>query len=233
MNLSVAIVTHPARAADLPGTLDAVYGADHTTILSDDHGMGCWRNCMRAWRSVSERATHHLVIEDDLIFCRDFMDGVRAAIEMQPYAPISFYANRKECQEAHDQGKSWVLIPDGTWGQAVCLPAQMARDFTAWCDRRISPEAPKGEHVYLDSFLALYLMEIKKAAWCTVPSLVDHAGANRSLIGIGHAQKRARVFLGADRSALEIDWTKGFDRPVRGKPSMNPRYRAYLLPEAS
>ena len=95
----------------------------------------------------------------------------------------------------------WVQIPDGVWGQAIVLPQSMIADFLSWEKKHIRPDFKHD-----DSRLAMYLVEKKIPAMCPMPSLVDHAGAESSIVGQSNKNKRARWFV-ANKNYLEYNWS--------------------------
>jgi hypothetical protein len=226
VKLSACIMTD-SRRADLLATLVGVLGADAAgaplSISCDTCREGVWPNAQRAWRSVARGATHHLVLQDDVMPCAHFFDGVRAALSAVPEVPVSFFCTRKVVLEAKAAGLSWVVIPDGAWGPAMCLPVGMIEPWLEWCERYVRPEFKHD-----DSRLAMYLLELRTPAWCTVPSLVEHIGAEHSLLGQGGARRVAKWFGGYTFDARAVDWSRGVEHPLRAPNGISRDYYKYL-----
>lgn len=184
--------------------------------ITRDHGLGLWPNHWRSWASgmLATTATHHLVMEDDITLCRDFLPGVKEALRHAPHGPVSLYANRSVIDESRAAGVSWARIDDAaaSWGQALILPSEQVLDFIRWDRENLRPEA-----FAYDTRLAMWSMYTGKPWWCTVPSLVEHAGAASSTIGYSNRMRVARWFIGEDVSALDVDWSAGVDDPPRGQ----------------
>jgi len=191
-------------------------------VVEDWERRGPWWTARRAWMAgLRGGATHHLVLQDDVIPCRDFLEGAKAALAAVPDQPVSFYANREVVTRIRARNDSaWAVIPDACWGQGLCLPVDQIGHFLRWSDEHIEPDYPHDD----DRFV-LYFLSLGRFVWYTMPSLLDHAGAGRSLMGhAGRVPQRARWFLGEEESALSIDWS----RCVVATPDPRAAFRAYL-----
>lgn len=173
---------------------------------------GLWPNHRRAWQAHvrAPQATHHLVLEDDLVLCRDFLLGTKRAIASVRNGPISLYSVRKVCDRCRAESRHWAEIVDGSWGQALILPVDMVAEMLAWDARYL-----RQDYSDYDGRLLMWSLATGRTWYCTQPSLVDHAGASSSTIGFSNRNRRARWFIGADKSALDIDWTIGAEDPPR------------------
>ncbi len=66
--LSVAIPQHPARDRLVVQLLDKLDRGDRDVTVCVDRDLeGVWANSRKSWLSASENATHHLVMEDDVL----------------------------------------------------------------------------------------------------------------------------------------------------------------------
>tara|TARA_R110000787_G_scaffold114837_1_gene224665 strand:- start:2446 stop:3129 length:684 start_codon:yes stop_codon:yes gene_type:complete len=177
--------------------------------VSWDHAKrGPWGAAEQAWRTVKGGATHHLVLQDDAIVCRDFIRSCEAALDAVPSAPVAFYANRKVIEEARAAGSSWAITKFMTWGVATCLPVWLIPKFLDWQKKNIVPDL-RSDDFRLNSFFEEYYYPVH----CPAPSLVDHRDGP-SVAGNHPPMRRvARWFVGTDRSGTEIDWSAGIDNP--------------------
>ena len=170
-------------------------------VFSDWYEKGAWWNARRCWMwGLSTGCTHHLVIQDDIQTCENFIDTLKHCIETYPEYPLGLYANRKICEQARKKDIRWVQIPDGVWGQAIVLPQSMIADFLSWEKKHVRPDFKHD-----DSRLAMYLVEKKIPAMCPMPSLVEHIGASHSIVGQSNKNKVARWFV-AKKDYLEYNW---------------------------
>jgi hypothetical protein len=204
VTLSVVVMAHPRREAmvtELVESLDRpaqVVWDEH----NDRHDTG-----IRAMCAYDPAATHHLVIQDDAVACRDLLAGTEQALEHVPAdAPVSLYVGRvrpfrrsvERAVEAAGDGVSWLTMEGVYWGPAIVVPTATIDDLAAWYrhstiqnyDRRVSR----------------WFEKHGTACWYSWPSLVDHRGDD-SLV-TGHNQRRtAHRFAGTDVSALSVDWS--------------------------
>lgn len=221
IRLSLAI-THsdarPDRRAMLNEMVRKMGGADGLNRdtahwqVTKDQGWGLWGTHWRSWAAgmVAAGATHHMVMEDDLLLCADFLAGVKEVLRHAPHGPVSLYANRAVIDVCRERDVHWARIEDGMWGQCLILPSEQVTEFIRWDREHLRP------HVFAyDSRLTMWGLATKKPVWCTAPSLVEHAGASVSTIGYSNRNRVARWFIGSDVSALSVDWSVGVEDPPR------------------
>lgn len=224
VHLSVSVMHHPKRASYLPSLLSRLDSRTH--VICDEKSEGVWPTARRAWTSYDPAATHHLVLQDDVVPCLDFLAGAERALSVHPEVPVSFYANRAAVEEARAVRVNWAVIPDGAWGQAMCLPVSMIPPWLAWVDENVM-----SSFKHDDSRLTMWLLRTRCPVWCTAPSLVEHGLPGESLLGNSNRGRVARWYIGADKSALSIDWS--MPGAVEGKgPSWvgyASKYKQYLI----
>jgi hypothetical protein len=214
IRLAVAIMAHHSRADRIPLLLERLKPCTDVHVEIDQESVGPWPIAQRCWRSFPRDATHCLILQDDVRLCQDFYVGASRAIRHTPNSPIAFYANHRAISRARESGLSWAPIPSshflgGVWGQAQCIPRNYVDPFLRWYENRpedVNPEFndPKAD----DWILGQFLRRNKKQVWATVPSLVEHDCPSESLIGFSNRTKVARWYLGDDKSALSVDWSK-------------------------
>jgi hypothetical protein len=184
----------------------------------DQERRGCWWNAERAWRSgVAGRARWHLVLQDDVLLCRDFLAGALAALDAVERRvgarPVTFYLNRRVAELARQRGLSWASSRSFLNAQALALPRSWIQPWLRWCAAHVPAAWPHD-----DCRLSIWLQLQRIPVLATCPSLVDHAVWVRSALGHsaapGGRPRVARWFLGQQRSALAIDWERGLDEPV-------------------
>lgn len=218
--LSVAIMAHPARQGLVAELVDRLDTTPH--VVWDQHGIE-WDTGRRALLAHDPAATHHLVLQDDAVVCRDVVAGTARALEHAPAdVALSLYFGRHApyphqtaalADRADAAGASWLAIGGHDrglhWGVAVVVPTAEIDELVAWGDR--------GRPDNYDRMISRWLAVRRRATWYPWPSLVDH-GDGPSLIP-GHGLRPGRVahrFIGTDRSALALAW----DGPVVTVPSL-------------
>jgi hypothetical protein len=200
-------------------------GFDIVTDFGPEKGGGLWENHKRSW-IVGLRypaATHHVVMEDDIELCPNFLDIAEAALEASGDRLVTFYSNRKVVEEAKALGTtSWVPFRDGAWGPALVLPSPKVKHFLDW-----DADNFKADWWTYDARLSLWAISNDPDLgtgvpnewwwWATQPSLVEHLASNASTIGYGAPIPRvARWYRGTDTTP--IDWQAGLADPPLKEP---------------
>lgn len=214
IKLSISIMSSP-RAVVVGDVISTLKTA---RVFYDRGKCGPWYNSKRCWihGARASGATHHLVIQDDAKLCAQFEETITSALKTVPDKPVSLYANRRAIEVAKESGADWAVIPDGAWGLGIILPKPLIYDFLKWEGRHIDPAFPHD-----DSRLALWAVETGNHFWCTVPSLIDHAGASHSTLGNSNSRRVARYYTGE----AKLEWTK---KRVNGPSSLNKEYYKYV-----
>lgn len=216
LSLSVAMMAHPKRRAQVDEILARLDRGDVQVVW--DECQSRWDTGKRAMLAHDPTCTHHAVIQDDVLVCRDLFAGMLKALEsvpagapvcgyvgrVRPYAEIVTYAAAR----ARLTGASWLTMHTLNWGPLIIVPTAEIPDMIAHCD-------PLKDIPNYDRRLSRFFeLERHVKIWYTWPSVVDHADGPSLVPGrIGTDRRKAvhtrvaHTFLGADRSALEIDWS--------------------------
>ncbi len=215
ITLSVAIMAHPKREAQVEHVLEML-GEDAPVIWDQINDR--WDTGRRSMLAYNPECSHHLVIQDDTLLCRDLIAGVKKALEHVPdNAPLCLYMGRRRARDhfvvkaaarAEGLGASFVTMSTLNWGPGIAVPTHLIPGMIAYCD-------PLDDIPNYDRRLSRYWqLEAKTRVWYTWPSLLDHADGPslvKGRLGAGRDNERrcriAHHFLGEDHSALECDWT--------------------------
>lgn len=204
--MSVAIMAHPRRAAFVPELTTAL--DRDAEVVWDDGSNSRWGTGRRALLAYDPDATHHLVIQDDAVIPRDLAAGAEAALKHTPGdVPLCLYVGRvrpyremvTEYVRKAGAGASWLVMDRLNWGVAVVIPTIYIDDLVAWCDGGRIPN--------YDSRMSAWFEAEGIPVWYPWPSLVDHRESPSLVPGRGHAGRVAHRFIGAEASALAIDYS--------------------------
>lgn len=232
MRLTTAIMTvserlTEARALQSRLNADLPDGVAPVQVSVDEDRQGCWFGCKQAWK-LGGAAPHHLVLQDDVLPCADFLAAVAHITEMV-HGPVTYFSRDTGIEEARTAGHHWCR-EKSVWGQAISMPVAIAHDMIDWVHAvEAGFETPRlkrirdmktwwnpkgGPSGWDDTRIADYFDEMRLPCLATAPSLVEHrVDELESVVGTAAAvfgQKRvARWFIGAEARALELDWTKG------------------------
>jgi hypothetical protein len=217
-------MTHPRR--DVGPLLRALDGPPDAVVV-DEQSAGVWPTARRAWLSAPSSADVVLVLQDDVEPCRDLLATARRIAEALPGEIVSLYSPACKFASAADaDGCRWYVRSAAMWGQAMMMPRELALQWISWCDVHTTDVGVDDER------LALWTALSRIRTYYPLPSLVEHAGVDRSLIGFaGSAARRAQRFIGANVSGLSLDWSASEFPPLQrtGSPAV---YARVLRPES-
>lgn len=203
MSLSCTIMAHPSRASmvdDLLSSLDRSVPVTWDRI-NDRHDTG-----IRAIEAFDPGCSHHLVLQDDAVVCRDLIAGVERALRYIPQdEPMCLYVGKVKPfaieisrAVAKADGASWLTMQGIYWGVGIVLPTAHIPELAAWY--RTDGRRIKNYDRRVSAWYGLRNARV----WYPWPCLVDHRDTD-SLVP-GHGRGRfAHSFL--DGSALDADWT--------------------------
>ncbi|MDN3241498.1 hypothetical protein [Glycomyces tritici] len=169
--LSTAIMTHPAREDRARKLAESLPDLNPAVLVDDtEPGRGNLGNALRAWGAVGEDATHHLVLQDDVVPCDGFTALVRRAVGARPDAAISLFCewgsrSATLARVAARRGWGWARAVDMyTPSQGLVMPRDTALAFAA------TEDAGGAD----DLALVAYLRGNGVENLVTVPNLLEH-----------------------------------------------------------
>lgn len=179
-------------------------------VIEDTRGEGCWPTYLRALEATTG-ASHHLVLQDDLALCRDFITSVMEVIRARPGNLVALYTNSRLVFTARHRRESWVEKARVAC-PAVIWPNKLIGEFVEWQSAHVANDCP-----WDDGRVSMWLVKTSKRAFATVPSLAQHLGCQASILGLNSSSKTASWYIGSDRSALGIDWSQGLRSPAKDR----------------
>jgi hypothetical protein len=211
--LSAVVMTHPRRMAAAQELRRRHPELDLGIIVDPDPDgpPDPLRTARLAWRSVRPGATHHLVIQDDMVLVDGFAGHVRAAAQAMPSDPLCFFSEwgsrtSHAVRLAALAGASWTPVLDPYVPTAVHLiPAALSHLLGD-----LAADGPD------DVAMLGFVREHGLTPLVSVPNLAQHAPAH-SLVGND-------LIMGPRRST----W---WDRPQRTLDDtvLRPRHVPHLL----
>ncbi|GAA1388592.1 hypothetical protein [Catellatospora chokoriensis] len=201
VRLSTVIMTHPARAARAQALAEQLAALSPVLVVdTGPAGRGNLGNAVRAWAAVGADATHHLVLQDDVIPCGGFAEQLHRAVRARPDDAVSLFCEWGSrtaglVRAAAWQGWSWARAVDVyTPSQGLVLPRRAALDFAA------SVTDPTGAD---DLALSAHLRATGRRTVVTVPNLVEHDD-HLSLTGNGFQGLRHAACPAADGAPVDF-----------------------------
>lgn len=201
MKFSTAVVTIPKRLP-LAKTLASQLKAE---IICDVKGNGSWWGHRQAM--LKYRGDYHLVLEDDVSLCKDFIEGLDQIVGLFPDNPVSLFNMATFTSiNAHAQKLGINFVgTNGATGQAQLWPVPILKKFIMWCDRNVPELIP-----FEDTRLWLWLNQTRTSIYLTCPNLVEHLLPDHSSLGFHGKNRHSADFLG-HRSAALIDWSNNLE----------------------
>ena len=194
---STIMTGSPDRSGWVNGIKDQMPDAE---VVVDYARRGVWVTARRCWRKgLGAGGTHHLVMQDDIVLSPNFAAGIRNAVEARPNSPLTFFCVGKAMRQAYEAGHTWARTY-GPWGQAILMPRAMVGKFLRWECHHVRPEIK-----WDDYRVALFCAKNDIECWATVPSLVEHAGHQSSIVGNNSKIiKRDGTVIAEDAGAIDF-----------------------------
>lgn len=190
-------------------------------VIEDRKREGCWPTYLRSLKAACADS-HHLVLQDDVTLCKDFVASVREVIRARPTDVISLFTNSRFVFTARHRREHWIQnssVP----GLAVIWPNELIGEFIEWQNAHIARDCP-----WDDVRVSMWLIKTLRPAFATVPSLTQHLGYQASLLGFNSRSKVAAWYVGDHRSALGIDWSQGRRSPARDRMNIHAEWWQYF-----
>ena len=177
MTFSITVMAHLTRIDNLNAVCDVLdkQDASYTKVIDYDTS-GIWHTAKRAWREARPDVTHHLVLQDDIVLCENFVDIVQGILQNADpeYVDVnevgfSFCDDIWKMRHAYKFNKGWVYTQMARHAQALMLPITWIEPFITWADYNVRPE-----YYHDDGRLEMWLRENYMVLHHSVPSLVKH-----------------------------------------------------------
>ena len=203
-SLSIAIMAHPKREAYIP-TLRTKIG--RPVRVTWDRINDRWDTGRRSLLAYDSSKSHHMVIQDDAVVCRDLPAGVERALRFTPRDSIlGLYLGRTKAwrpvwvrAQRVQPDLSWVRMQELMWGVGVVIPTRLIDEIV-----EIGDQYP--EIANYDSRISAACMKLGLPVWYPWPSLVSHRLSPSLVEGRGWRGRYAYRFIGEAASALNPSW---------------------------
>ncbi|MGH3614296.1 MAG: hypothetical protein ACRDRK_17245 [Pseudonocardia sp.] len=202
--LSGSVLTHPARG-DAASRVVAQAPPDALSVVTDPDPAGpptVIRTALAAWESIPASATHHLIVQDDMLLTGTLFERARMAIEAMPAAALALFSlwdsrNGAAVRLGALSGARWVgAVNEYTPCAALILPRDVAAGYVDYVRRhpRTWPE---------DILMYRYLRSVKVPCLVSVPNLAEHEDVPSIAGNAFRGPRRSACFLRSDRPGGE------------------------------
>ncbi|MEV0083708.1 hypothetical protein [Saccharopolyspora sp. NPDC050642] len=201
VRISVAVMFHPKRR-DIARRLAEACAPLPVDLVPDPDPTGrpnALRTARRAWAAIPDWATHHIVLQDDVVPVEDFAAAVRAAITDAPTATIALYSNANSrngamARNAAVRGAAWaaLLADEYTPTLGVVMPRERALGYLEFLET--VPASASSD----DDILTDYLRLAGGLKLQAVPNLVEHSDGPSVVgtLGFHQGKRRSACFTG-------------------------------------
>lgn len=213
VKLACVVMAHPSRALYARRLCRRLGRGTRIVYDPDPEGpANPWRTARSAWAALEATSgiTHGLVVQEDIIPCRQFLSHAKRALEAKPARVASFFLGNNAtvtwqrmlvAQSASDA--SWVEGFHASWvpALALALPVDLIPSLVEFDD---------GSQPIADDEVYGRWCRLHGLAWhATIPSLVDHDDDAPSLMRDPYARgaRRAACWVGECDPGL-IDWSR-------------------------
>lgn len=170
--ISIAAMAHPSRADAVTRMARAHPELGIRVVFDPEPDRGhSLATAVAAWAAVEPGATHHMVVQDDVLFCDDFARILPATVAARPDSAISLFAEwgsrtASVIRVAALRGAAFAAVADPyVPTQALVLPADHARALSRDVAGQTDPD---------DIAIARHLRRVGVPSVVTVPNLVEH-----------------------------------------------------------
>lgn len=180
-------MAHPARAKFFPYLREKLGDVP----FSIDGGWGLWENCKRAWRLYDQSAEYHIVVQDDMIIGRGFVE--RAETLMTKDFVYNFYMGKRPrfataVEKAMREKAGFIILTDLSHEACWGIKTSRIEEMLEYCDR----QKPKNDRV-----LNSYIVSHKIPVLFPIPSFVDHRSEpSLHSFNVGKYPQGVRYFIG-------------------------------------
>ena len=196
IQLSTVVMAHPARREQAEQLQRRHPELDIQIVLDPDPTgpPATLRTSRLAWSRVPEGASHHLVLQEDVLLCDGFAEAVRRAVSLLPETPLALFANwvmwtSQALRLAALAGASWTpVVDEWTPTQALVLPAPLAREFAEFTE---SLSVLRPDNRAMSAFLDSKGLTTQVC----IPNLVEHRPTGSLLLNdLLYGVREATVF---------------------------------------
>ncbi|MEW1548675.1 hypothetical protein [Streptomyces tsukubensis] len=202
--LSGAVMTHPKRLAAAEQLAGAAPPGALRVVMDPDPGgrPSVLRTALAAWSSIGEDATHHLVVQDDMLLSDSFFERARAAMAAMPHAALALFAlwdsrNGAAVRLGALAGARWVTAVNEYFPcVAIVLPRDVAAGFVDYGRARLDAWPD-------DILMYRFMRDNGIPGYVSVPSLAEHEDHGSISGNAFRGPRRSVCFLPDDRPADE------------------------------
>nr|DAE15397.1 MAG TPA: hypothetical protein [Siphoviridae sp. ctdcr45] len=171
--IDIRIMAHPKRADNVSRLLQQLK-LPEAAVCWDDRPTGgdAMYTARKAWTANAPKgATHRLVLQDDVEISNNFLDIVRKAAKLHPWAVHTFITFERLDGYANPTGTPYYAV-DSVPGPAIMMPIRLVPRMISYCDAM--KDAAIGKHN--DLLISEWCRRNRIKMIATSPCIVQHIG---------------------------------------------------------
>lgn len=189
--IDIRIFGVPERIENIRQT-QSILGVPDDRIIIDENHDGCIPTAKRAWE-IEPSAEHILVLQDDILLCKDFLNHCKRMIKAHPDAILSLFTPNQVCFRKNikrmPQNTPYIQTKELT-AQGIVMPSKyIAPCLASWEDAR------RGD----DTNILFWAKQNNILILTTIPTTIQHIGYD-SVFDPGH------LVLGSDFYDPDPSW---------------------------
>lgn len=170
--LDIRIMASPKREA-MAKRLANILSLSTEQITWDDRPKGgdAMYTARKTWlHAMPEKATHRLVIQDDVIPCDNFVNICEQIIQAHPKAVFALTTFMYSIYAQMEQDTPYFPVTSVFPACAIILPKEYIKPWIEWCDEGNHPESA----LHDSHMIRLWCEEKYIQVLSTVPQIADH-----------------------------------------------------------
>jgi hypothetical protein len=214
------IQAHPSRSHLWPSLIESLAPLPVELSIHESDPPSPWDGYRQALADPPD-CTHLLLVQEDVVVCRNFPLAVKCIAEAKPDEPVCLFLSWlptpivRDARQALKQGQRYIAArPSSKFCPVVAVlwPAAAIERFLIWAEAAKLPGHP-GHVRSDDAVLGEWIRRKRETVWIALPSLVEHPDNVPSVKGRNNAAwgkdkgRRALQWIGPEADPLELDWS--------------------------
>jgi hypothetical protein len=219
VQVAVRIQAHPSRAHLWPNLIESLAPLPVEVSVHSSEPPSPWLGYKQALSDLPD-CTHLLLLQEDVLICRNLPLAVEKIAEAKPDNPVCLFLSWlpnhivKDARQALLHGQRYIVARPAKFCPVVAVlwPVTAVERFLSWAEAAKLPGHP-GHVRSDDAVLAEWIRRMHETVWIALPSLVEHPDTVPSVKGRNNAAwgrdkgRRALQWVGPERDPLELDWS--------------------------
>ena len=174
-----------------------------SAIVVEDVRHELWDTSRLAWLdgASDETCTHVMALQDDMIPVPNFEEKIQCLVQERPSSVISVFSIpavlwAQEMDYGVDFTPGWRNCGPYLWGGSLVIPRNLVLDMVIQCSSMNNLVPGRPDEQVGDCRISRWAQLNKIECWHWYPQLLEHVGADHSLVGCEPAEFRKGLWKG-------------------------------------